>query len=92
MKKTVIKTCSCFLEKAVWFVYLPKLYPYWLYLSNSYDGKDSKDIFIMEHQTAIYSVNDEIVHHMTMISYCVNCMKFQAVQENSIQALNNSQM
>ena len=92
MKKTVIKTCSCFLEKAVWFVYLPKLYPYWLYLSNSYDAKDSKDIFIMEHQTAIYSLNDEIVHHMTMISYCVNCMKFQAVQENSIQALNNSQM
>ena len=33
MKKIIIKMCSCFLEKAVWFVNSPKRYPYWIFLS-----------------------------------------------------------
>ena len=45
MKKTVIKTCSCFLEKAVWFINSPILYPHWMFDAGKYDGLD---IFILE--------------------------------------------
>lgn len=45
MKKTVIKTCSCFLEKAVWFINSPRLYPHWMFDAGKYDGLD---IFILE--------------------------------------------
>ena len=46
MKKIIIKMCSCFLEKAVWFVNSPKYYPYWLFLSGVKDV--GKNIFVSD--------------------------------------------
>ena len=46
MKKIIIKTCSCFLEKAVWFVNSPKRYPYWAFLCGVKDV--GKKIFVSD--------------------------------------------
>ena len=44
MKKIIIKTSSCFLEKAVWFVNSPKRYQHWVFLSAVKDV--GKNIFV----------------------------------------------
>ena len=54
MKKIIIKTCSCFLEKAVWFVNSPKRYPYWIFLSAIKDV--GKKIFLSDEWNAFKTV------------------------------------
>ena len=80
MKKIIIKTCSCFLEKAVWFVNSPKRYPYWIFLSAVKDV--GKKIFVSDEWNAYKTV--------IMISCCLDCVRFEAVQNSKIlQCLDN---
>ena len=71
MKKIIIKTCSCFLEKAVWFVNSPKCYPYWVFLCGVKDV--GKKIFVSD-------VKNLLVFNKIMISCCLDCVKFEAVE------------
>ena len=74
MKKIIIKTCSCFLEKAVWFVNSPKRYPYWIFLSAVKDV--GKKIFVSDEWNAFKTV--------IIISCCLDCVRFEAVRNSKI--------
>ena len=54
MKKIIIKTSSCFLEKAVWFVNSPKRYQHWIFLSAVKDV--GKNIFVSNEWNAFKTV------------------------------------
>ena len=55
MKKIIIKTCSCFLEKAVWFVNSPTRYPYWVFLCGVKDA--TKTIFVSDELKGLLDFN-----------------------------------
>ena len=74
MKKIIIKTCSCFLEKAVWFVNSPKRYPYWIFLSAVKDVGNK--IFVSGEGNAFKTV--------IIISCCLDCVQFEAVKNSKI--------
>ena len=77
MKKIIIKTCSCFLEKAVWFVNSPTRYPYWVFLCGVKDF--SKKMFVSDEWNDFKTVKDSLVFNKIMISCCLDCVKFEAV-------------
>ena len=80
MKKIIIKTSSCFLEKAVWFVNSPKRYRYWVFLSAVKDV--GKKTFVSNEWNASKTV--------IIISCCLDCVRFEAVQNSKImQCLGN---
>ena len=74
MKKIIIKTCSCFLEKAVWFVNSPKRYPYWIFLSAVKDV--GKKICVSDESNAFKTV--------IIISCYLDCVRFEAVHNSKI--------
>ena len=75
--------CSCFLEKAVWFVNSPTRYPYWVFLCGVKDA--AKTIFVSD------ELKDLHIFNKIMISCCLDCVKFEAVQNSKImQCLDNS--
>ena len=50
-KKTTIKVCFCFLDKAVWFINNSWLLPYWLLnskIKNKDDTTNDDEHFILE--------------------------------------------
>ena len=66
--------CSCFLEKAVWFVKSPKHYPYWIFLSAVKDVGNK--IFVSGEGNAFKTV--------IIISCCLDCVQFEAVKNSKI--------
>ena len=51
MRKTTIKVCFCFLDKAVWFINSSSLLPYWFLNSkvkNEDDTTNDDEHFILE--------------------------------------------
>ena len=85
MKKIIIKTCSCFLEKAVWFVNSPKHYPYWVFLCGV-----GKKIFVSDEWNDFKTEKNSFVFNKIMISCCLDCVKFETVQNSKImQCLDN---
>ena len=55
-KKTTIKVCFCFLDKAVWFINNSWLLPYWLLnskIKNKDDTTNDDEHFILERRTTI---------------------------------------
>lgn len=59
MRKTVIKTCSCYLDKAFWFINTPKLKPYWFFDIVTPSSPVISDCFILERHTLTNTVNGE---------------------------------
>ena len=86
MKKTIIKTCSCFLENAIWFVNSSKSFPNWVYKANCYKTLRKDKIFILNERSRIFASDSirEIVHHTSLVSCCIGCMRFQVSYETSI--------
>ena len=86
MKKTIIKTCSCFLENAIWFVNSSKSFPKWVYKANCYKTLRKDKIFILNERSRIFASDSicEIVHHTSLISCCIDCMRFQVSYETSL--------
>ena len=74
MKKIIIKTCSCFLEKAVWFVNSPKRHPSWIFLSAVKDVGNK--IFVSDEWNAFKT--------LIIISCYLDCVRFEAVQNSKI--------
>ena len=77
MRKTVIKTGSCFLEKAVWYMSSLELKPHWFFYTALGSSGISSDCFIVERHTSVHSVDGEIAFKETIVTSCVNCCKFQ---------------
>ena len=73
MRKAVIKTCSCFLEKAVWHINSPRLYPDWLFEAGRYDNLK---IFILEKRNYFHIVNGTHIVRETIVSSSMDCFKF----------------
>ena len=93
MIKTVIKTCSCFIDKSVWFVNLSQkraVNPF------SFDcvGPENRilDIignkFIKDIRTTKIPVDEKTCFKKTIVISCVDCFEFQlmliSLQENSM--------
>ena len=81
MTKTVIKTCSCFLDVPLLFVKYHDSLLDWKYAANCYSIRKKKEIFILREKETFYTVefSNEFVSHRVVISCCVDCLKFQTV-------------
>ena len=84
--KNVIKTCSCFIDRTVWFVNLSQkqVVNPWHFDLN----RDIGDIFIKDiHQTKII-LDEKFIHKNTIVISCNDCFEFQlfiiSLEENSM--------
>ena len=84
--KNVIKTCSCFIDRTVWFVNLSQkqfVNPWHFDLN-----RDIGDIFIKDiHQTKII-LDEKFIHKNTIVISCNDCFEIQlfmiSLEENSM--------
>ena len=75
-KKTTIKVCFCFLDKAVWFINNIWLLPYWLLnskIKNKDETTNGDEHFILERRTTI----DNFIFKETIVCSCMDCFRFQ---------------
>ena len=71
MRKTTIKLCFCFLDRAVWFINNSQLLPYWVLnskLKNKDDTPNDDEHFFLERRTT---------NKQTIVFSCMDCFKFQ---------------
>ena len=76
MRKTTIKVCFCFLDRAVWFINNSWLLPYWLLnskIKNKDDTTNDDEHFILERRTAI----DNFIFKETIVCSCMDCFRIQ---------------
>ena len=76
MRKTTIKVCFCFLDRAVWFINSSRLLPYWVFNSkvkNEDDTVNDDEHFILERRTS----NDNFIFKQTIVCSCMDCFRFQ---------------
>ena len=74
MRKTVIKTCSCFLEKKVWYINSPPSYPHWLFDAGIYDNLKT---FILKKHNSFHIVSGTCIIRETVVSFRMDYFKFQ---------------
>ena len=94
MIKTVIKTCSCFVDNAVWFVNLSQkcvVNPWRIFDCNEPENRIVDIIgnkFIREIRTIKIIDDKNLVQKNTIVVSCVDCFEFQlfliSVEENSM--------
>ena len=97
MIKIVIETCSCFIDRAVWFINSPQIdsfnpYHFDLTINSSYKDRVEeflKNEFIKEVCTTKTRLNDyEVLLKITIVKSCADCFKFQVslsiLEENSL--------
>ena len=82
MKKTVIKTCSCFVDKAIWFVNLSqkRVVNPWRFDCVRSEGRligIIENKFIKEIRLAKIIVDEKICFKDTIVISCVDCFNFQ---------------
>ena len=82
MKKTVIKTCSCFVDKAIWFVNLSqkRIVNPWRFdcvISESRLVDIIENKFIKDIRSKKIIVDEKICFKDTIVILCVDCFKFQ---------------
>ena len=82
MIKSVIKTCSCFVDKSIWFVNLsqkqacrPWLFDHVRSQTQLQDILENK--FIKEVRTKRTFIDGKSVVHNTIVVSCVECFNFQ---------------
>ena len=76
MRKTIIKVCFCFLDRAVWFINRSSLLPYWFLNSkvkNEDDTTNDDEHFILERRIS----NDNFIFKQTIVCSCMDCFRFQ---------------
>ena len=97
MIKIVIKTCSCFIDRAVWFINSPQIdsfnpYHFDLTINSLYKDRVEeflKNEFIKEVRATKIRLNDyEVLLKITIVKSYANCIKFQVslsiLEENSV--------
>ena len=86
MIKIVIKTCSCFIDRAVWFINSPQIdsfnpYHFDLTINSSYKDRVEeflKNEFIKENRTTKTLLNNyKLLLKITIVKSCTDCFKFQ---------------
>ena len=81
MIKNVIKTCSCFVDKAIWFVNLSKQVVYPWRFDHVRRQTPIEDIienkFIKEFRTTRTYIDGKSVVKNTIVISCVDCFEFQ---------------
>ena len=86
MIKNVIKTCCCFVDKAVWFVNQVQSIPLWHF---DHVKKQTRiedileDKFIKEIRTVRTYIDGQILVKNTIIVSCVKCFEFQLFELSS---------
>ena len=92
IKKTVIKTCSFFIDKAVWFVNLSQKQAVNPWRFDCFESKRRivdiiSDKFIKDTRTTKILVDEKTCFKNTIVVSCVDCFEFQlmliSLQENS---------
>ena len=77
MRRTTIKVCFCFLDRAVWFINNSRLLPYWFFNSkvkNEDDTVNDDEHFILERRTS----NDNFIFKQTIVRvWTVSSFRFQ---------------
>ena len=81
MIKNVIKTCCCFIDKAIWFVNLSQVVQPWRFdhvraqtqLQDIMENKFIKKV----HTKRILTAGDSVIVMNTIVVSCVDCFKFQ---------------
>ena len=82
MKKTIIKTCICFLDAAIW--YLSSILPTWCYELECLKYHEQSDIFVIAETTcSLECLDGQICYTTTVFSCCKKCVNFQAFLKNS---------
>ena len=83
IKKNVVKTCSCYVDRAVWFVnqFHQPLSVWQFYHSRLEDIAENK--FIKEVRTNRYYLDGENVVKNTIIISCDKCFEFQLFRLSS---------
>ena len=97
MIKIVIETCSCFIDRAVWFINSPQIHSsnpwhFDLTINSSYKNRVEeflKNKFIKEVRTTKTRLNVyEVLLKITIVKSCADCFKFQVslsiLEENSV--------
>ena len=97
MIKIVIKTCSYFIDRAVWFINSPQIHnlnPWYFDSTINPSNKERKEEFlkndfIKEIRTTKTSLNDyEVLLKISIVKSCADCFKFQVslsiLEENSL--------
>ena len=97
MIKIVIKTCSCFIGRAVWLINSPQIHNLnpWYFdstINPSYKKREEeflKNEFIKEVRTTKTRLNDyEVLLKLAIVKSCADCFKFQVslsiLEENSL--------
>ena len=86
MIKNVIKTCCCFVDKAVWFVNQIQSVPLW-HFDHVKRQTRIEDIleekFIKEIRTVRTYIDGKILVKNTIIVSCVKCFEFQLLEMSS---------
>ena len=86
MIKNVIKTCCCFVDKAVWFVNQFQPFPLWQFDHVKRQTRIEDIIeekFIKEIRTVRTYIDGRILVKNTIIVSCVKCFEFQLFQLSS---------
>ena len=88
MIKNIIKCCSCFLDKAIWFVNSPYQSQIWRFDYVSRNRTQINDIiddkFICKSRSKLKKLdNGEILTTNTMIVCCTKCFDFQLMHLSS---------
>ena len=76
MRKTTIKVCFGFLDRAVWFIDNSRLLPYWVFnrkVKNEDDTVNDDERFILERRIS----NDNFIFKQTIVCSCMDCFRFQ---------------
>ena len=86
MIKSVIKTCCCFVDKAVWFVNQLQSVPLWHFDHVKRQSRIEdilKEKFIKEIRTVRSYIDGKILVKNTIIVSCVKCFEFQLLELSS---------
>ena len=86
MIKNVIKTCCCFVDKAVWFVNQFQPFPLWQFDHVKRQTRIEDIIeekFIKEIRTVRTYIDGRILVKNTIIVSCVKCFEFQLLELSS---------
>ena len=98
MIKIVIKTCSCYIDRAVWFINSPQIHnfnPWYFDLTINQQKRNEiflKREFIKEVRTTkILLNNDEVLRKITIVKSCFDCFNIQVFLslQKEFSVLNN---
>ena len=93
MIKNVIKTCSCFVDKAVWFVNYSRPVQRWRFDPVKVQTRIEdiiEDKFIKENHRRVSFIDGKSLVKSTIVVSCVQCFEFQLLRLSSNANMNST--